>query len=189
MTSTINATRRGILAAGSALGALSATSTANAAKKRTVAVPATETVWLDGAAPIHTDGVTFGVPWPQGAVKANATFALGDLAVQSWPLATWPDGSLKWSGHAIAATEAPAKSYPLTPGKPAAAKAPLTVTETGDVFTIASGDIVWTVPKSGKALISGATRGGKAVMGTVTLGALAQDAASLEDKPSLTQTA
>ena len=189
MTSTINATRRGILAAGSALGALSATSTANAAKKRTVAVPATETVWLDGAAPIHTDGVTFGVPWPQGAVKANATFALGDLAVQSWPLATWPDGSLKWSGHAIAATEAPAKSYPLTPGKPAAAKAPLTVTETGDVFTITSGDIVWTVPKSGKALISGATRGGKAVMGTVTLGALAQDAASLEDKPSLTQTA
>ena len=78
MTSTINATRRGILAAGSALGALSATSTANAAKKRTVAVPATETVWLDGAAPIHTDGVTFGVPWPQGAVKANAT--AGDLA-------------------------------------------------------------------------------------------------------------
>ena len=78
MTTTIKATRRGILAAGSALGALSVTAAANAAKP--VPAPVTETVWLDGEAPAHIDGATFGVPWPQGAIKANASFALGDLA-------------------------------------------------------------------------------------------------------------
>lgn len=30
----------------------------------------------------------------------------GGLPVQSWPLAYWPDGSLKWTAHAIAGGQA-----------------------------------------------------------------------------------
>src|SRR3954468_22946831 len=61
--------------------------------------------WLDHAAPPATQPVSWGVPWPQGQVKKDANFVLagaGDraLPVQSWPLAYWPDGSLKWTGHA-----------------------------------------------------------------------------------------
>ena len=46
------------------------------------------------------------MPWPQGAVPADQTFALSGadgaaVAVQSWPLAYWPDGTLKWSAHAV----------------------------------------------------------------------------------------
>jgi hypothetical protein len=59
---------------------------------------------LDGKALGLDSGVSFGVPWPQGAVGRGATFSLSaqgkDLPVQSWPLAYWPDGSIKWSGFA-----------------------------------------------------------------------------------------
>lgn len=58
--------------------------------------------WLEdgglGAAP----GSTVGVPWPMGAHQEDQTFALTDadgkaVPVQTWPLAYWPDGSLKWT--------------------------------------------------------------------------------------------
>ncbi len=179
--------RRAFLAGASTLGLMAAAPAMAATKK--AAVPDTKAIWLDKAAPVMTDGFTFGVPWPRGAVKKTADFALGDLAVQSWPLATWPDGSMKWSAHAVAASDKLAGDYALSVGKPAAPAAPLSVAQTAAGFTITSGDTVWTVAKSGKALISGATRAGKPVMGAVTLSALAQDAATLDEKATITQTA
>src|SRR5262245_4229014 len=68
--------------------------------------------WLQGD-PTRFAGTTWGVPWPRGSVKRDSTFRVrngrGDpLAVQTWPLAHWPDGSVKWSAHALAAEVAPA---------------------------------------------------------------------------------
>src|SRR4051794_40861471 len=65
--------------------------------------------WLDQTPPAAAQGVSWGVPWPQGKVKKDATFRLADgkgnpVGSQSWPMAYWPDGSLKWSGHAITAS-------------------------------------------------------------------------------------
>jgi len=42
-----------------------------------------------------------GVPWQRGTVRKEQTFALTSadgaaLPVQSWTLAYWPDGSIKW---------------------------------------------------------------------------------------------
>ena len=34
------------------------------------------------------------------------------LDVQTWPVAYWPDGSVKWTGHALAAS--PSLAGPLT---------------------------------------------------------------------------
>src|SRR4051812_930011 len=64
--------------------------------------------WLEGAAPAALAGTTWGMPWPRGAHAAGTSFALHTSAgaavpVQSWPLAFWPDGSLKWTGHALPA--------------------------------------------------------------------------------------
>ncbi len=64
--------------------------------------------WLDQTAPGGPTGVSFGVPWPRGAVQkgqalAVTTAAGKTLPVQTWPLAYWPDGSLKWSGVATVA--------------------------------------------------------------------------------------
>ena len=63
--------------------------------------------WLAGAPPAPT-GVSWGVPWPRGAVRKDQSFRLSAaggraLPVQTWPLAYWPDGSLKWSAFATVA--------------------------------------------------------------------------------------
>ena len=62
--------------------------------------------WLEGK-PGAAATSTWGTPWPQGSVPGDQTFRLagpdgGDVPVQSWPLAYWPDGTLKWSAHAVA---------------------------------------------------------------------------------------
>ena len=55
-----------------------------------------------------------------GAVQSQGLdFKLGNHAMQSWPLAYWPDGSLKWTAHALAGG-VPAGELKLENGKPAA---------------------------------------------------------------------
>src|ERR1700677_3319423 len=63
--------------------------------------------WLGDAVPTMDRGVSWGVPWPQGTIQPATTFALkdaggNDVPIQTWPLAYWPDGSIKWT--AVAAT-------------------------------------------------------------------------------------
>src|SRR5947208_2808794 len=62
--------------------------------------------WLDRKAPAAAQGVTWGTPWPRGKLKSSNNFALRgaaglDTPLQSWPLAFWPDSSLKWTAHAL----------------------------------------------------------------------------------------
>lgn len=49
----------------------------------------------------------WGVPWPRGAVGTMPTFELehagGTTPVDTWVTARWPDGSVKWTGHAALA--------------------------------------------------------------------------------------
>ncbi|WP_443751048.1 exo-rhamnogalacturonan lyase family protein [Asticcacaulis solisilvae] len=179
--------RRTLLLGTAAVAGMAAAAPALA--KPAPATPGTDAIWLDGTAPELFEGATFGVPWPRGAVSAKTGFAIGDLPTQSWPLAYWPDGSLKWSAHAVGAAPATAKSFALTSGKDNPGVATLKVDQSGADIVVTNGAVVWTIPKSGKALISQATNGGKPVMGAVTLGALAQDAATLEESATVTQTA
>jgi hypothetical protein len=63
--------------------------------------------WLDGRAPAVQQGITWGTPWPRGRLRDPKHFALRGAdgqprALQSWPLAYWPDGSLKFTAHAMA---------------------------------------------------------------------------------------
>lgn len=55
--------------------------------------------------PTSKSGVSWGVPLPKGKFKKNQQFSLinpssGETPLQSWPLAYWPDGSVKWMGLA-----------------------------------------------------------------------------------------
>src|ERR1700755_772567 len=64
--------------------------------------------WRDGRPAETAGGSAWGVPWPRGTLAPHTPLALtaGDgtpVPVQSWPLAYWPDGSVKWTGHAIGA--------------------------------------------------------------------------------------
>jgi hypothetical protein len=76
--------------------------------------------WLGNNSPALPIGVSFGVPWAKGQVQREATFHLSggsaDLPLQSWPLAFWPDGSVKWSGFTTVAPAALSGSLTLSPG-------------------------------------------------------------------------
>lgn len=182
--------RRQLLVSAAALAV--ATALPGNAKPAKVPTPDTSVIWLDGEAPGFSEGSTFGVPWPQGVLSAKSSLAMtsetGDLAVQSWPIAFWPDGSLKWSGHATAATATPAKSWRLAPGTATAPANAVTARAAGDAILVTCGDHQWTIPTSGPALISGATVAGRSVMGPVALTVLAQDNAGLDDADAVHQT-
>jgi hypothetical protein len=140
--------------------------------------------WLDGK-PARFEGGSFGVPWPRGQVKRPAAnqplqFRLagsGALPVQSWPLAYWPDGSLKWTAHAVAGG-APAEGWVLEPG--ASPAGTLGVKQTAAQIVVTSGELSWTIPTRGEHLIAEASRAGRATLKNAKLIALRQDGAELE---------
>jgi hypothetical protein len=118
--------------------------------------------WLEGK-PGTAAVTTWGTPWPKGAVPANQSFALKAadgtaIPLQSWPTAYWPDGSLKWSAHAIA-VDTPAESYTLGPGTPAAPTQAVTVKDETTYVDVDTGVIKARIRKSGTELISQIWRG------------------------------
>lgn len=129
--------------------------------------------WIDGAAPAMQTGQTFGVAWPRGVLKRGAPLTVVDdkgapVPTQGWTTATWPDGSVKWTAHAIPAGIAPGV-LTVTRGRPIAPADPVSVTEGADVVTIRAGALRWEIAKSGEALIRSATQGDVPVLGAVTL--------------------
>jgi hypothetical protein len=71
--------------------------------------------------------MSFGVAWPRGSVAKGQAFSLSNsegrsLPVQTWPLAYWPDGSIKWIGVATVAGPGSPHGAVLSTG--AAASAP-----------------------------------------------------------------
>ncbi|KAH9477556.1 Putative protein YetA [Psilocybe cubensis] len=90
--------------------------------------------WLDGAAPNTLPaGNAFGIPWAQGAIDRTTPISAigesGGIPVQSWPLAYWPDGSLKWTGHAIGTDSLSniGNGFSIAPGTPTEPKSPVSV--------------------------------------------------------------
>lgn len=142
--------------------------------------------WLDGKVPAHSPGVTFGVPWPRGTVPHDATFTIqtasGDaVPAQSWPTAFWPDGSLKWSAHAIGADVGLADSLTLAPNQPQApaSEVVLTTSDEGTSVIINTGVIECRIAKQGDTLIESIRRDGKEIARNGRLICLTQDEAEL----------
>ena len=98
--------------------------------------------WLDKTAPGTETGVSWGVPWARGTVRREQKFALTSadgksLPLQQWPLAYWPDGSIKFSGFATVTGDA--GPFRLAPGVPAAGS--LKVETTGRGIEIDTGKL------------------------------------------------
>jgi hypothetical protein len=120
--------------------------------------------WLDKSPPAAPVGVQWGTPWPKGALQKADLAQLSltrpgqplttpsDLPVtQSWPLAYWPDGSIKWSGHAIATSKPVAGPFVL--GRIAADRdVRLKLADNADAVEIDAGAVRARFPKSGAAL-------------------------------------
>jgi hypothetical protein len=124
---------------------------------------------LDGE-PFRLDsGVSFGVPWAKGAIKRDATFNLTadgkQLPLQTWPLAYWPDGSLKWSGFATVVPASINGPFSLSSGSSQTAGV-LKVTIAGNSMTVDTGPLKCLIPtNAGANLFESMTVDGKAVVG------------------------
>ncbi|WP_443025038.1 exo-rhamnogalacturonan lyase family protein [Sphingomonas sp. M1-B02] len=129
--------------------------------------------WIDGAAPEAHAGQTFGMAWPRGTVaKGQAlTVRAGGEAVpsQSWPTAYWPDGSIKWTAHAIAAGEGGVDRLSVGAGRPAVPKAPVSVRETADAIFVRMGGLEWEIGRSGTAAVRAARRGRRVLLSNARL--------------------
>ncbi|MFC7846944.1 Tat pathway signal sequence domain protein [Arthrobacter sp. NPDC057388] len=121
--------------------------------------------WLEEGVPSQlASGTTWGVPWPKGSFASDQQFTLTTEAgtpvpVQSWPTGWWPDGSVKWTAHAISAAGPRAASYTLAPGAPAQPQKPLAVFTNGQVITVDTGVIQVSFGRSGQHLIKSIHRG------------------------------
>jgi len=144
--------------------------------------------WLDDAAPARLPaGVTWGSPLPRGRTSSTGALHLrrrGDGAAvpaQFWPLATWPDGSLKWVGAAIGATEAPGE-YDLHVDPDAASSTPgrAVITRTSEgALTVDTGVVrVRLGERGGSALVTSIERDGVVVVEDVHLVSLLQRSVS-----------
>lgn len=194
MTIPLSSRRRFLQSAAAAsllpsLPGLAGAATANTGGKA-APVSGTALHWLDGRPPARFDGATLGVPWPRGAVRLPAherldfTLGPGAPAMQSWPLAYWPDGSLKWTAHAIAGGT-PAAGWALGAG--ASKGGTVAVRQTKEHIVVTAGDIAWTVPASGETLVASAVRAGRVTMQNLRLVALRQDGPEPEGAGSVSQ--
>lgn len=137
--------------------------------------------WLEDQDRSAVMGVTWGVAWPIGQVKKGSDFAVSDdqgrkLPSQSWPTAHWPDGSVKWSAHAIPPSDQPAKVLAVradvAPAKPETA---IKVKDEQQAVTVVTGPLTCVLPKQGASLIERIERDGRATLTDAKLVAMDQD--------------
>jgi PcRGLX-like protein C-terminal alpha/alpha toroid domain/PcRGLX-like protein central beta sandwich domain/PcRGLX-like N-terminal RIFT barrel domain len=149
--------------------------------------------WLGEKLPNAPTGVSWGVPWVRGAVSKDVQFQLSgggkNLPLQSWPLAYWPDGSLKWSGfatvvpagfdgHATLETNSSATTS-TTPGP-----VPLTVKNDGTTIRVDTGAIQCSIPLAGAHIFSSIQMDGKPVAGPAQLVCVLQHGPSTDPELS-----
>ena len=144
--------------------------------------------WLSEKPPVTATGVSWGVPFPQGAVQCNAPFGLtiGDnhLPLQSWPLAYWPDGSIKWSGFASvvpAGFAGPATLATKAPPAGTPGPLPVTVKNDGKSLLVDTGAIQCSIPLTGAKIFNSISMGGKSIAGAAQLVCILQHGPSTED--------
>jgi hypothetical protein len=123
--------------------------------------------WVNQPGSDVSSGVSWGVPWQQGTVARDATFSLNDAGgrafpVQTWPLAYWPDGSLKWSGLATVTPANFAGELTLASGTSSAAGS-LILTQDANAITINTGVLKAVIPLSGRNLVASLSIGGTEV--------------------------
>jgi PcRGLX-like protein C-terminal alpha/alpha toroid domain/PcRGLX-like protein central beta sandwich domain/PcRGLX-like N-terminal RIFT barrel domain len=148
--------------------------------------------WLDGSPPAVAQGVSWGVPWPAGKIQKEQTFALRDasgkdVAVQSWPLAYWPDGSIKWTGFAATGTSELGGKLEVVPGAaPGRPGNPVVVKETEHAIEIDNGASVWRIGRKGESLVQSIALNNQVVARDGRLVGQVEDRSQWESKQTVT---
>ncbi|MDQ8203219.1 hypothetical protein [Pelagicoccus sp. SDUM812003] len=141
--------------------------------------------WLDGSAPEAQTGSVWGLPWPQGELKKHDSLTLknesGDtLPLQTWHTAYWPDGSIKWTAHAIPAEVKASDTLFVAKGDLVPPASPVVVTDRGAYVTVDTGKIRCVIPASGDHVFTSIERAGKATVENARLVGYRQSKAEFE---------
>lgn len=134
--------------------------------------------WLDGA-PVMFSGTTWGMPWPQGSLHAAGPFVLESghgrrTPVQTWPLGYWPDGSLKWTAHAVSRIDGPSDAMKLVPGE-AASNGAVSVSDSPETIAIDTGTMKCRIARGGPHIIQSIEADGRILAQNSELICLKQD--------------
>ena len=141
--------------------------------------------WLEKQNPEISLGTTWGQPWAQGILNAKQALRLTSQAgknipMQSWPTAYWPDGSIKWTAHAVPANVNLGEQFKVEKGQPSTAKKSVIVIDTDEQITVDTGVINCTLLKTGQHIIERLSRNGKTIAKNARLVGLRQDRAESE---------
>jgi hypothetical protein len=135
--------------------------------------------WLTSE-PGISGGQSWGIPWTRGQVQKNQAFVLKTASgkafpVQTWPLAYWPDGSVKWSG--MAASLPAGEKGPFTVQAQAAYTVQNALTSSTDqeFIRINTGAIQVRIPLTGDHIIEDIVLQGNKVVGGARLVNLLED--------------
>lgn len=140
--------------------------------------------WLESETPTTLTGTTWGVPFAKGESPAGQTLQLvndknNSVPAQTWPLAYWPDGSMKWLAVAIPPGAGASSSFKLQPGTPAdVGTNRITTRQADDTLEISTGLIRCVVGRSATSLIRSVERSGRVTLQSAELVAMRQDGPS-----------
>jgi hypothetical protein len=149
--------------------------------------------WLDGRASPVPQGITWGTPWPRGAQRSARQFSLRAPdgrrhSLQSWPLAWWPDGSLKFTAHALPPRaglgDGPFEVVAQRGETPAAS---ITIRESDAGIELDTGAITCRFATEGSLVIRSILRDGREALRDGRLVLLRQDRASAGDAGQVSQ--
>ena len=141
--------------------------------------------WLDGARRGASETI-FGVPWAEGELSSVSVLRLAAAngapnPVQSWPLAFWPDGTVKWSGHAASFEEDPPAELTIAPtsdgardGEPGTSPV-VRVDEHEEYVRVRTRFLSCQINRSGANVLSGLALDGTDVCSRATLVAIRED--------------
>ncbi|WP_294067461.1 hypothetical protein [Proteiniphilum sp. UBA1028] len=147
--------------------------------------------WLGGVTPSIATGVSFGVPFPKGTFQKNQQFILKNqdektLPLQSWSMAYWPDGSLKWAGFSTVVDNCSEKGFFLEPTQMLSenpSQATVSLEESDDLIRVNTGALICLIPTKGEKLIRSITVGDREVSTGGELVCLLQDGLAEEHGP------
>jgi hypothetical protein len=113
--------------------------------------------WLNNAPGIG-QGQSWGIPWQKGSIQKNQFFIIKTVSgkifpVQSWPLAFWPDGSIKWSGMAASFPAGEQGPFIVLDTTAVYVEHPLTVSQNTKYIEINTGELKARIPLSGDHII------------------------------------
>jgi hypothetical protein len=130
--------------------------------------------WLDGHESLVNPGSTWGQAWPEGVLRADDPLTLineqgNEIALQSWPTAFWPDGSIKWTAHSVPADAVLGKQFKVAFGVPVTPDNAVSLRPRANYIEVHTGTSSFRVERKGNLIISGLSLGDKNLAGNLHL--------------------